>query len=119
MNDNNRYYDLIALPSGGHIPVDILEDEYKVSREIISKIPCGKPRNNETFSCPICGTKSYYAGVCDGCILAVDEDDVFIYSDEQLKNFDVARLDRKEKEYNEILNIIDTKDWSNCEYIKG
>lgn len=106
-----RYYDLIRLPSGGHIPVGILESEYGVSWETLAKIPLGKPRDYETFTCPICGRRSYYSGICQECKCDAD--------DQTIDDADDRRVARKEAEHGEILRLIKSGNWSSCRYMRG
>lgn len=112
-------YDLIRLPAGGHIPVDILEGEYGVSWEIIATIPLGEPRDCNTFYCPICGESSYYFGVCDSCRCGVDENDELLVSPEDIEKVDAQRVSMKEHEHHEILRMIEQCDWMRCRYMMG
>lgn len=86
---SDRYYDLIQLPSGGHVPVPHLTAMH-VGWETLVKIPLGKPRGHDFFSCPTCGEKSFYAGVCTQCQLELTE--------EQLREFTIALAKRKDQE---------------------
>lgn len=138
-----RYYDLIRLPSGGHIPVDILEEEYGVSWEAIVRIPLGKPRNTETFSCPICGERSYFAGVCGDCMPTIKNPcgtcevwdacdcehnpcEDYLRSmalsrktDKAVTAANCERNARKEREHGEIRRLIKSGNWKGCRYIGG
>ena len=114
---DERYYDLVRLPSGGHIPVEILEDEYEVSWETIAKIPIGEPRNGETFACPICGEGSFYSGVCRDCVASAGGADG--YDETLLRRIQEVQQDtctRKEREHGEILRLIKSGAWKNCRY---
>jgi len=106
-SDGDRHYDLIRLPNGMHVPVDVLEAEYGVSWETIARIPLGEPRDDCTFSCPMCGDRSYYAGVCERC-----RDVAECAADMQYT------LDLKYEE--EIRRVTQSYDWMiHCQYIRG
>lgn len=132
-NQEEGYYDLIKLPDGQYnrfIPVRILEDEYKVSWEILVKIPLGKPRDNNTFECPICGQKSYYVGICNSCLDVCcdcpewDCDHCCDHCDRcvdrhKIDKWDVVKNIQSGIRHREILQLIESGDWKNCRYIRG
>lgn len=113
---DDRYYDLITLPSGGHVPIDILEEEYDVQWETLAMILLGKPRDNETFSCPICGQASYYTGICDECCEDSEYDDELC---QRIKHVNATKVSRKELEHGEILRLIKSGNWKACRYMRG
>lgn len=53
----SAYYDLILIPSG-HIPAPLVNVWQHC------RIPVAGQRDEETFTCPWCHTKSYYSGPC-------------------------------------------------------
>ena len=108
--EGDQYYDLIELPSGGHVPVPHVIAMH-VGWETLVKIPLGKPRGHDFFSCPVCKRESFYAGVCTGCQLALPE--------EQLREHVIALVNRKDKEREEIRLIIKNDDWTGCKYIRA
>ena len=78
----NTYFDLIELPSGRHIPVPIAEQ--LVGQEKLAKIPVSRKKRDENFfSCPVCGEKSFYV-INDGCV-EDDRDSQEIEEERQLK----------------------------------
>ena len=133
------YYDLIRLLNGGHIPPEILHEKYGVSWDDLAKIPLGKPRDGETFACPICGEKSFFAGVCRDCVdgiedpcrtcrlwdecgresdpcnelLLADKANDLIFAAED------ARTARKEFEHGVISRMIKSGNWKGCRYVRG
>lgn len=112
------YYDLITLPNGGHIPPEILANEYGVSWDTLASIPLGLQRNDNTFACPICKEPSFFAGVCQECNSYIDED----YEDADLiqcaiEAYDIHRKDRKANEHELILRMVESGDWSDCRYM--
>lgn len=119
VSEGDRHYDLIKLPSGGHIPVDILEENYGVSWETIAGILLGKPRDDMLFSCPICGSESYFSGACNRCRYETNEDGTLVVSKEDIENVHQEWCARKEREHGEILHLIKSNDWSHCRYIRG
>jgi len=108
-----RHYDLVRLPNGMHVPVDVLEEEYGVSWETMARIPMGEPRDDCTFRCPMCGDKSYYAGVCISC----DEGDrgsvAYLFRLRYTKDVDECR------KHEEVSRIIESDDWVCCRYMNG
>lgn len=107
--DGDQYYDLIELPSGGHVPVPHLVAMH-VGWETLAKIPLGKPRGDDFFSCPVCRKKSFYSGVCTECQLALPE--------ERLHEFTVDLAKRKEQEKDELWMILKSSDWTGCRYVR-
>ena len=128
------HFDLIYLPNGGHIPPEILVNEYGVSWDDLAKIPLGIPQDGETFTCPICGDRSFYAGVCQRCSdpcegcrddcddcrgsYSVDAHDIADLR-ESLASVDGARTKRKEFEHGAILRMIKSGNWKKCRYMRG
>lgn len=107
---NDGWYDLVLLPSGGHVPTGVLKTEYGVSWETLARIPLGAPRDDHTFCCPVCGAPSFYAGVCDLCNM----DDGCCAKAEAC---DRIRVERKAAEHGEILRLIKSGNWKQCRYV--
>ncbi|WP_202320354.1 hypothetical protein [Archaeoglobus neptunius] len=61
------YYDLIELPSGGHVPVPIALE--LVGEKEIRKIPVSRRRRDDRFFyCPECDELSFFKHTpCDHC----------------------------------------------------
>ena len=121
------YFDLIRFPNGGHIPPEILHEEYGVSWETIASISLGKPRDRETFACPICGRRSFYAGVCrccdDPCDCCSSECSAWITDitdiARKVERAESSRATRKEFEHGAILRMIKSGNWKGCRYVRG
>lgn len=123
------YYDLIKLPSGGHVPTTLLKNEYGVSWMVLAKIPLGKPRDAKTFSCPVCGERSFYAGLCDECVEEFDDFFWLRATDEEKEGMEKkytaydeyieAKDLRKEAEHGEILRLIKSGNWKQCRYMRA
>lgn len=134
--------DIVRLPDGGHIPPEILVHEYGVSWETIAKIPLGKPRDGETFACPLCGARSFFAGICDECRRhdpsdfcdgcdGCDDNDTpckgftnatkaFEAHERKIREADDARTKRKEFEHGAILRMIKSGTLERkCRYMRG
>ena len=113
VSGTNRYYDLIQFPGGGHIPVDILEDGYDISWEVIASIPRGEPRDDESFACPFCNRSSFYGGICAECR---DSDDPEMMR--RIITYNLETEARKRRENKEIFAIIEEGDFSDLRYIR-
>lgn len=107
------YYDLILLPSGGHIPTPIFKHEYGVSDESIAKIPDGLLRDETTFECPSCGRLGFYAGICGVCEHYLDQ------IDDEIDRINNSRINRKELEDDEIRKITRSGEWDKLEYMES
>ncbi len=106
-----EYYDLLQLPSGGHVPIPHLL-EMGIEWKTLAKIPLGKPRGVDYYTCPGCGRKSFYAGFCCcECEEYIDPD--------ALKKYKDSRDARKEREKSELQTIIENDDWQKCRYIRA
>ena len=98
--DRDDYYDLIQLPSGGHIPAPFI-DWSVVPRE---QIPTsGIVRDDEYFTCFRCGDVSFYKCYC------YDED-------EAETSIEQTRQTRKDEEFE---NICDRAAWDELLYINA
>jgi len=141
ISGGGSYYDLFRLLNGGHVPSEILVRDYGVSWETLAKIPLGKPRDCETFTCPLCGERSFFAGVCQECYHhhpydfcegceGCDDDNTpcegFVEAtkkadahENKLHEIEDAYDKRKEFEHGAILRMIKSGNWSRCRYIRG
>ena len=108
---NDYYCDLIQLPNGMYIPVDVLTEKYGIWKLTLAMVPLGKPRNAETFSCPLCKKKSYYAGICNVCRQKASAAQIAIYNAEM-------RIEKKSK-HREVILLIRSDDLTQCRYIRG
>lgn len=113
ISEGGSYCDLVRLMNGGHIPPEILIREYGVSWETLAKIPLGKPRDSETFACPICGEPAFFAGVCRNCKENSDSE-----ISQQIADANETRTKRKEYEHGMILRMIKSGNWSKCRYMR-
>jgi len=100
-DDHNSYYDLIELPSGRHVPVPIAEKI--IGKESLGKIPVSrKVRDNNFFSCPVCGTTDFYANIRYCCVESEEEIEKSEEADEEereLKEKALAMIVRKAQFY--------------------
>lgn len=108
---DDHYCDLIQLPNGMYIPVDVLIKRYGIRKLTLDMVPLGKPRNAKTFSCPLCKKKSYYAGICNVCRQKA--------SVAQIATYDAEKRAEKESKHREAVLLARSNDLTQCRYIRG
>ena len=128
IDDIDGYYDLIELPSGGHIPVPIAAKliGWNEFEEVVAKIPkSSKVRDEQFFTCPICGYKSFFSqrGGCNDCRRIMREKFPPDYSEEELEcieyNEEIEEKIRSRMKEIEFLEIIRKGDFKKMEYISS